>query len=71
MLVQMLNYSQADQIMKNIEELLEKPATDSILVNNLNSFRVMLVLYQLVDQIQNEFAYSTFISNLIKEKIIS
>lgn len=53
--------------MKNIEECLDQPAMDSIMVNNVNSFRVMLVLYRLVDQLQNEFGYSVFISQLIKE----
>ena len=62
-----MNRKTAARIMKILEEILNEPASNSVLRNNVNPLRVGLMLYRLIDSIQENFGYSDHTSNLMKD----
>lgn len=63
----LMNRKTAARIMKILEEILNEPASNSVLRNNVNPLRVGLMLYRLIDTIQHNFGYSDHTSNLMKD----
>ena len=62
---------QAEEFMEVFDIVLKKPANESIYKQNINPLRVGLTLYKLIDDIQNEFNYSSFSSATMKSIITS
>jgi hypothetical protein len=60
---------QAESLMEMFDQVLRKPANDSIFKQNINPLRVGLTLYKLIDDVQIEFNYSSFCSLAMKELI--
>jgi hypothetical protein len=54
----MMNKTKAAKFMKIIEEVIQNKSENSILKMNMNPMRVGLMLYRLVNEVQNEFGYS-------------
>ena len=48
----LMNRKLAGRIMKILESILNEPASNSVLKNNINPLRVGLMLYRLIDEIQ-------------------
>ena len=65
--VPLMNRKIAAWIMKILESVLNEPASNSVLKKNINPLRVGLMLYRLIDTIQNNFGYSKHTSDLMKE----
>ena len=63
----LMNRKIAAWIMKILESVLNEPASNSVLKKNINPLRVGLMLYRLIDTIQNDFGYSKHTSDLMKE----
>ena len=55
--------------MKIIEEVLNEPAANSILKHNINPLRVGLMLYRVIDSIENLYGYSPNTSALMKDML--
>jgi hypothetical protein len=60
---------QAVAFMEIFDVVLKKPASESIFKQNINPLRVGLTMYKLIDDIQNEFNYSSFCSGTMKSLI--
>ena len=54
----MMNKNKAAKFMKIIDEVIQNKSENNILKMNINPMRVGLMLYRLVNQVQNEFGYS-------------
>ena len=48
-----MNKTLASRFMKIVEQVLNKPAHESIFKNNINPLRVGLMLYRVIDEVQN------------------
>lgn len=65
--IPLMNRKIAARIMKIFESVLNEAASNSVLKKNINPLRVGLMLYRLIDTIQNTFGYSEHTSKLMKE----
>ena len=65
----LMNRTVATRLMKLFEIVLEEPASNSILKNNINPLRVGLLIYRVLHLIQKKFSYSEHSSKLMKETI--
>ena len=54
---------QADALMKEFDNIIDKPAEESLFRMNLNPIRVGLSLFKTFDDIQKRFGYSMFVTN--------
>ena len=55
--------------MKVVIEVLDEPASNSFLRNNINPLRVGLMLYRMIAEITEVFGYSKHSQDLLHEKI--
>lgn len=60
---------QAEAMMEIFDEVLRKPANESIFKQNINPLRVGLNLFKLIDDVMLEFNYSSFSSGAMKDMI--
>ena len=60
---------QAEAFMEIFDQVLKKPANESIFKQNINPLRVGLTMFKLIDDIQKEFNYSSFSSATMKSLI--
>jgi len=65
----LMNRTVATRLMKLFEIVLDEPASNSILKNNINPLRVGLLIYRVLHLIQKKFSYSEHSSKLMKETI--
>ena len=54
----LMNKVTASKFMKIIEEVINVPSSKSIFKNNINPMRVGLILYRVVEEVQQEYGYS-------------
>ena len=54
----LLNRKQAFRFMKILGEVLDEPAANSVLRNNINPLRVGLMLYRLIETVTENFQFS-------------
>jgi hypothetical protein len=55
--------------MKIIGEVIGAPAKDNILRNNINPLRTGLMLYRLINELQDKFKYSENTTNIMMEDL--
>jgi hypothetical protein len=71
----LMNKNIAARFMKIIEGVLNNPADNSIFKHNINPLRVGLMLYRVIDDVQQEYGYSenstTIMKDLCSEQIKS
>ena len=68
-LMPLMNRKTAARFMKIIEVVLNEPASNSIFRNNINFLRVGLMLYRVLTEVQEEYAYSENSTQLMKDTI--
>lgn len=56
--------------MKIIERILNEPASNSIFKKNINPMRVGLLLYRVLEEVQEEYAYSKKSTEIMQESIV-
>lgn len=61
----LIKRQEAFDLMKIIIEMLDEPASNSFLRNNINPLRVGLLLYRLIDEIKETFGYSMHTASLL------
>ena len=68
-LIPVMNKHVASRFMKIIEGVLNEPACNSILKHNIHPLRVGLLLYRLIDEVQQEYGYSENSTTIMKDML--
>ena len=66
----LLTRQEAFDLMKVITNVLDEPAANSFLRNNINPLRVSLMLYRLIAEVTETFGYSRHTADILQEKIV-
>ena len=67
--IPIMQRQEAFQLMRIIIEIIDEPAQNSFLRNNINPLRVGLMLYRLISELAEEFNYSAPTANATLEKV--
>lgn len=68
-LMPLMNKTVAAKFMKTIEGVLNEPASNSIFKNNINPLRVGLLLYRVIAEVQQEYAYSEHSTAIMQDAV--
>ena len=63
----LMNRRVAARFMKIMEGVLNEPASNSVMKNNINPLRVSLMLYRVIEDVQTHYSYSENSTELMKE----
>ena len=65
----LMSKREAFELMRIIIEIIDEPASNSILRNNINPLRVSLMVYRLISEIKDTHQYSAHTSKVVCDKL--